>query len=611
MKTKTQNTIGKNLREIVKGLSSYGNGLVFSLCLLTAASFLLPLLATVISSTAVKMITAQVSIRRFILLMALLSALYVSVSIGKSMGETFYYKRLSMAKVRQFTLPLCEKILTTDYGNMESGENQKKFRAAVHSIGGNSGPEKLMHLIPELVINLLGLFSYSFLIIRVSPLILAVLFVMTVINAGMNQYARSYQQKHWPEKWNEICRASYVYRRSVGSEYGKDIRIYGIKKWFHEVFQDITRKEVRWHIKVELRYLIPHLSDSLFLCLRDVIAYGILVGMFMDGLMDATGFTFYLGIITGFSTWMNDLVGAFSSIARANLELDQYQEALRIPDRANHGKGLDIKKLKTPLEITFSHICFRYPGADCDALHDLSFTIQAGEKLALVGANGAGKTTIVKLLCGFYQPDSGQIRINGHCVSDFNLEEYQKLIGVAFQDIMTLAFTISENISGVPRQDGDETKIESSLRAAGLWEKVDNFPDKAQAFLGTALSSEGVGLSGGEMQKLIFARALYKDAPLLILDEPTSALDPLAESELYQNYCGLTRDKTSVFISHRLSSTRFCDRIFFLSEGAIQESGSHEELMQKGGAYAQMYEIQSHYYREEQLNNERKEAAFE
>lgn len=608
---KTKNTTGRNLQEILKGLLSYGHGLFLSLILLVAASFLLPLLATIISSTAVRLITAQAAISRFALLMVLLSALYVLVSIGKMAGETFYFKRLFMAKVRLFTLPLCEKILTTDYANIESGENQKKFRAAVQSIGGNSGPEKLMYLLPVLVINLLGLLSYSFLILRVSPLVLAVLFVMTAINAVLNRYARNYQQKHWPEKWNEICRAAYVYRRSVGAEYGKDIRIYGIEKWFHELFQDITRKEVRWHIKVELRYLIPHLSDSLFLCLRDLIAYGILVGMFMDGLVDAAGFTFYLGIITGFSTWMNDLVEALSQMARANLELEQYQEAMQLSDRANHGKGLDIKSLKTPLEITFSHVCFRYPGADSDALHDLSFTIRAGEKLALVGANGAGKTTIVKLLCGFYQPDSGQILVNGYSISEFNLEEYQRLVGVAFQDIMTLAFTISENISGVPTEHVDTAKLENSLKTAGLWEKIEIFPAGTNAFLGTALSQEGEGLSGGELQKLIFARALYKDAPLLILDEPTSALDPLAESELYQNYCRLTKHKTSVFISHRLSSTRFCDRIFFLAEGAIQESGSHEDLMQKGGAYAQMYEIQSHYYREAQLNNERREAAYE
>lgn len=609
MKTKT--TIWRNLREILKGLHSYGHCLFLSLVLLTAASFLLPLLSTVISSAAVKLITAQVSVGRFALLMALLSALYVLVSIGKKLGETFYFKRLSMTKIRLFTLPLCEKILTTDYENIESGENQKKFRAAVQSIGGSSGPEKLMYLLPVLVINLLGLFSYSALILRVSPLVLAVLFVMTAINGGLNRYARNYQQKHWPEKWNEICRAAYVYRRSVGAEFGKDIRIYGIEKWFHELFQDITRKEVRWHIRVELRYLIPHLSDSLFLCLRDVIAYGILVGMFMDGSVDAAGFTFYLGIITGFSVWMNDLVEALSGMARANLELDQYQEAVRIPDRANHGKGLDITGLETPPEITFSHVCFRYPGADSDTVHDLSFTIRAGEKLALVGANGAGKTTIVKLLCGFYQPDSGQILINGHPVSAFNLEEYQRLIGVAFQDITTLAFTISENISGMPREETDNSRLEGSLKGAGLWEKTESFPDGTGTFLGTALSPEGEGLSGGELQKLIFARALYKDAPLLILDEPTSALDPLAESELYQNYCRLTRHKTSVFISHRLSSTRFCDRIFFLAGGAIQESGSHEELMKKGGAYAHMYEIQSHYYREEQLNTERREAAYE
>lgn len=629
--TESGNTIQKNLSSIFKGIRAYGQHLFGTMAVLTISSFLLPLLGTVISSTAVGMIVNKIPLNRFALVTAALVGLYAVLSIGKMLGEKFYYQRLNMTKVRQYTIPLCEKILTTDYENIESGENQKKFRAAIHSIRGNGGPEKLMFLLPGLAINFMGLLTYSALILRVSFLVLAVLVGMTGINAWLNWRARKYQQDHWSEKWDEVCRAAYVYRRSVNADQGKDIRMYGIEKWFHGLFEDITEKEVRWHTKVELRYLIPHVSDSLFLCLRDLIAYGVLVGMFLEGQVDAAGFTFYLGIVTGFSAWLNGFVEAAASMARANMELNQYLETQRITDKANHGQGLDVRKLKTPLEITFSHVNFRYPGSEKDTLHDLSFTIRSGEKIALVGTNGAGKTTIVKLLCGFYRPDSGEIRVNGHLISEFNLEEYQTLIGVAFQDIMTLAFTIEENITGNPLEKEDDVnraayartaeggrneqqvqaRLRSCLEKAGLWEKINSLSGKTAAYLGTDLSLDGVGLSGGELQKLIFARALYKDAPLLILDEPTSALDPLAEAALYQGYYDLTKKKTSIFISHRLSSTRFCDRIFFLNDGAVQESGSHVQLMEKGGDYARMYEIQSHYYREEQMNSERREAAYE
>ena len=234
-----------------------------------------------------------------------------------------------------------------------------------------------------------------------------------------------------------------------------------------------------------------------------------------------------------------------------------------------------------------------------NTINKLDFTIKAGEKIALVGNNGAGKTTIVKLLCGLYDQTEGQILIDGKPIDDIGLETYQDKISVLFQDTNPMAFSIEENITGLENGQCDSAKLEDSLKKAGLWDKVQSLPQKEKTFITQTFSEDGILLSGGETQKLLLAKAIYKNGSFLILDEPTSALDPLAESKIYEEYNNLAAGKTAVFISHRLASTKFCDRIMFLENGTITECGSHEELMKKGGKYKEMFDIQSQYYRED------------
>ncbi len=230
-------------------------------------------------------------------------------------------------------------------------------------------------------------------------------------------------------------------------------------------------------------------------------------------------------------------------------------------------------------------------------LKHISFTIKKGERIAVVGENGAGKTTLIKLLCGLYTPTSGQILINGQDIRQLDEKAYFKSLSVLFQDYTLLPMSIAENIT--LSQPYDRQKAKKVLVQVGLTEKVKKLKDGLDTKLGQRLNEQTASLSGGELQRLLFARALYKDSPILILDEPTAALDPLAEEALYLQYFGLTKDKISVFISHRLNSTKFSDRILFMRDGEIAEQGSHEELMALRGNYWDMYNVQGFYYREE------------
>jgi ABC-type multidrug transport system fused ATPase/permease subunit len=321
----------------------------------------------------------------------------------------------------------------------------------------------------------------------------------------------------------------------------------------------------------------------------------------LDNKITLGDFTFYFGAIGGFSRWVGDIVNSFNSIISQSLAVGYVREYMDIKDVYNHGKGCDLpEQSDLPLEIEFRNVSYKYPKAEDYTIKNVSLKIAKGEKLAVVGENGAGKTTLVKLLCGYYYPTEGEIFVNGKSLPEYNLEEYYTMFAAVFQDIGLLPISIEEFVASRNADSGeiDGAKVGKVLEQSELSDKIASLSNGVKTLLMKSVFDDAIDLSGGEKQKLMLARALYKNAPCIVLDEPTAALDPIAESNLYVKYNELTKDKTLFYISHRLASTRFCDRIIYIENGGIAEQGTHDELIKADGKYAHMFGLQSHYYRE-------------
>nr|WP_302111763.1 ABC transporter ATP-binding protein [uncultured Acetatifactor sp.] len=505
------------------------------------------------------------------------------------------------------------KTLEMDGQSLETAKGREMWEAAKRNVynGNHFGIEAYAKNCWNMLLNLCGLVAYGVIVGRESIFLLLLLVSQTLLVTGFHGVAekRALQAEDEAEgKWSGF---QYLRRESIVPQNGKDIRMYGMDKWFLKTFHQIIERSVELLDWQEKGYTAAGIANHLLSFARNVVVYGWLLGRMAAGRLTLPAFLLYLGIIAGFENWVRGFLEAVINLAKNEKIIESYRKFMEY-GMVDEGKPAPKHPGKLH-EIRLEHVCFRYEGSmecpekghmECpekghsreDTIHDLNLTIRAGEKLALVGPNGAGKTTLIKLLCGLYRPTSGKIYLDGQELQDLSQREVFQEFAVVFQDVFTFAFPVAENVSCVKAGAEDGSRLRKSLEDAGLLERVQSLPKKEHTSMDKDMDPEGVTFSGGELQKLMLARALYKDSPVVILDEPTAALDPIAESEMYEKYDEMIQGKTAVFISHRLSSTRFCDRILFLEEGRIAQEGSHESLMREGGPYAELFALQARYY---------------
>ena len=448
-----------------------------------------------------------------------------------------------------------------------------------------------------IVATILNFVLFGGVVSMLHPLIVVLLAVGCAVSYGMTVWERKTNYQQMDERNAADKRRRYVHRMAETFKYGKDIRLYRMQSYLHTLNSKIMDACQHFVDLWERRSFLTAAVSSLVVFVRDGLAYGFLIYKAIAGEVDVAQFVLYFSAITALSGYMNDILTNWGKVAEGALQISDFREDLEIEDKLNHGKGIPIPH--GPFAIEFKDICYKYPMGEKQILDHVSFKIAAGEKIALVGLNGAGKTTLTMLMCGLLLPDSGEVLIDGHSILEYNRDELYDLFGLVPQNYNLLPMSISRNIAcTMTEEEIDRQKLWACLEMVGLAEKIRSLPMKENTPLNREVYPDAVDLSGGEKQKLLMARLLYKNPACMILDEPTAALDPIAESKMYEKYNEITENATSVFISHRLASTRFCDRIFLLDGANFAEEGTHDELMAAGKKYRELFDVQSKYYKE-------------
>ncbi len=381
----------------------------------------------------------------------------------------------------------------------------------------------------------------------------------------------------------------------VQQKLGMDIRIYSLHQTLARLAESRAQAEQTYFGKCYRDIA----SCGFVAALGKTVCYGI---SYLFVALKALGGAFgigsvvqYVGAISRFSDGVSKLAQSGSVILAAAEYLETTFRFLDIPNKKYMGSLTVEKRCDNKYDVEFRDVSFRYPGSNTYALRHTNLKFQIGRRLAVVGPNGSGKTTMIKLLCRLYDPTEGEILLNGIDIRKYDYDEYMALFSVVFQDFRLFAFTLGENVASAVRYD--EARAAECLRLAGFEERLENLPHGLNTFLGQDFDSEGVELSGGEAQKVALARALYKKAPFVVLDEPTAALDPVAEYEIYTKFNEIIGDHTAIYISHRLSSCRFCDEIAVFHNGEVIQFGTHESLLaDTAGKYYELWNAQAQYY---------------
>ena len=560
------------------------------------ALVLQPIVTAYIPKAMIDCIEKGVTTEQLILVVALLSLLLTFTIWMDPFMKELIRGGARIVRMR-YAVMAFRKNLWADYVNIESleGRELQKRAEAFYNARFSSGADFIEEC-NDFLVCIIGVIASAVLIYKINILMI-LLILLTCVGEFVILKVLNKKQKAMLDDSSKLSsKLDYFYKLSKSSDASKDIKLYGFQDYFIYTVAKITSDIERIIAKYTNQSAAVSGIRAVLNLIRQLIAYVYLIYLVTNGSLTISEFVFYFGIITGFSNWIVNLVFSYSKIERSVNDCAVFRKYIESENESRDKPDVDFSEIES---IEFKNVSFTYPSAEKSTIKAMYFKVNHGENIAIVGENGAGKTTAIKLLCGLYYPTEGDILINGKSSRDFSSESYFDLFSAVFQDYFFMPMTVAENISA--EKEYDKEKLYSAFKKAGILEKINSLPDKENSLMDKNVYKNAVDFSGGEKQKLLLAKAVYKNAPVLILDEPTAALDPISENELYLKYNELTENKISFFISHRLSSTRFCNRILFIKDGKIAESGTHEELMALKGAYYRMYQIQSYYYKETEV----------
>lgn len=492
-----------------------------------------------------------------------------------------------------FSEEMSRRVMMLDFALTEDKAALDQIEAARTGMSWYSGG---VHGISQqffsIIMNLITIAGVVVLVARRAPLLLLVILVLLLASTFINNKSNQIEIQNYKalSKLNRIF--SYLGWETTDFRYGKDIRLYDAAKMMVQKWDSYT-KECEYNWKKAAHDRLPYaMADDGIGIVRNIVFYLYLGVKVIFGKISIGVFSQMVSAAGTLHNALHNLIMNVQEIVKRCNYAEEYLKFMEYPAAVQKGGRHVEERAHT---ITFQNVEFIYPGTEVKALDGVTLTLHPGEHLSIVGLNGAGKTTFVKLLCRLYEPTAGRILLDGIDIREYDYKDYLELFSPVFQDFKLLAFTVKDNIT-LGRTCREE-EVEKLLAQTGLSGKVHSMEKGMDTMLFKAFDEKGIEPSGGEQQKLAIARALYKKAPVVILDEPTAALDPIAEYDIYRQFDELVGGKTAVYISHRLSSCRFCDRIAVFSEGKIKEYGSHDELAAlKGGIYAEMFAAQAQYY---------------
>lgn len=588
-----------NMMYCFKCTKEYLPVLLLWTCLSILVKVLLPVIEMYLPKVVISEITSGNSVQSLIFTVLFFTiAIAVLSGFAKFCAKYVYQHKLLMGSY--YMRKISNKGLKTDYENQENETFRKLQQESFQTTSTNeSALRNVYYSWIGFFSGLLGFIVYFAFLARLNILIVLFLIISTVASYFVNNRVNK-----WSEE-NNLIRTGYNqklgYIDTVAEEVkaAKDIRLYNMEPWLQGIYSANIEKIAKWFKRYKMVVLKTSVSNSGISFLREGLAYAYLLFLAFNKQIDVGDFVLYFAAITGFSAWLQGIMTHLNEMNRISLSINRFRSYLEFPEKfiREGGKSAN-EKSSSPCKIELKNVSYRYVGAENDTLHNLNLTILPGEHLGIVGLNGAGKTTLVKLICGLCDPTEGEILYDGINIKAYNRKEYYNLFSAVFQQFSILPLSIEEIVTETAADNINSDNVKEYLQMAGLWEKVESLPKGQKTLVNKSIYDNGIEFSGGETQKLILARAIYKNSPVLILDEPTAALDPISENKLYETYHEITNQKTSVFISHRLASTRFCSRILLINGGIIEEEGTHEELLMKKGLYSKLFETQAKYYRE-------------
>ena len=587
----------KNIWYCIKKTSEWYLALLVLYIILTFVNAIIPILSAFLPKLVIERLTSDSDIWGLIgIIMIFMGSIAVLTGVSKFLTKYLYFEKFSI-NVHYLKL-VVNKGLTTDYINQENGTFRKLQEESFQCCNGHSPLTQLYDVLQSLGTSILGIAVFSAVLFKLNAAVILFLVVTTAFSFYLNKRVVKWTDKHSKERMGYVQQLSYINAVSGDARSAKDIRLYPMAKWFSDIYEDNMKGIAAWYRKLTKKLFRVTACDGALGLLREGIIYLYLIYMFMNGHISVGDFVLYFGVVNGFSSWLSEIFAEASVLNQLSTKIKRFREYLDFPEYYRIEDGVHPDQDKMPKEIELKNVSFRYEKNQPYVLKNFSLVIRPGEHLAVVGLNGAGKTTLIKLICGLIDPTDGQVLYNGKPVTEYNRVEFYQMYSAVFQQFSIMPVTIEEIVAEAPKAQVDSERVKKCLELAGMWERIQKLPDKLQSQYGRTIYDDGIEFSGGETQKLLLARSIYKSAPILLLDEPTAALDPIAESELYQKYNQISEGKTAVFISHRLASANFCNRIILIENGAICEEGTHRELLAKKGKYYNLFELQAKYYQQ-------------